>query len=211
MHKINLNLDGVGPEEFDYVEIIPIAGYVIHPDYDYWTNDNDFALMQLQSASKLYADQVVELDTPSDDLELVPGDDLVIFGFGTLATLGSTPNVMQEATLDYVDNDECAAAYDGLDDITSSMLCAARVGIDTCQVNCLIVVIRSLSTLHSLANKHAHRETDVLMSITQGDSGGAILDAETKKLVGITSFGIGCADPNYPGGAFARSSSSAVQ
>ena len=209
MHKINLDLEGEG--EFDYIETIPIAGYVIHPYFNENTFENDFALMQLQSASKLYADQVVALDTPSDDLEIIPGDDLVIFGFGTLAFLGSTPNVMQEATVNYVDNDECAAAYDGLFDITSSMLCAGRAGIDTCQVNYFIVVIRSLSSLHSLANKHANRKTDVLISITQGDSGGAILDAVTKKLVGVVSFGEGCADPDYPGGAFARSSSSAVQ
>jgi hypothetical protein len=157
MHAIDLDLYGEGPEEFDNIETIPIAGYVIHPKYnEIITEDNDFALIQLQSASKLYADQVVELDSPSDGIDLVPGDDLVIFGFGSLASGGSFPNVMQEATVDYVENDKCAAAYDGIFDITSSMLCAARAGIDTCQVNYFIVDMLTISTYHSVANKHAH-------------------------------------------------------
>jgi hypothetical protein len=134
MHKINLNLDGVGPEEFDYVEIIPIAGYVIHPDYDYWTNDNDFALIQLESASK-YADQVVELDSPSDDLELVPGDDLVVFGFGVTSYVSYTsPNVMQEVTMDYISNEECESAFELAFDIPSSMLCGQRNEVGACYV-----------------------------------------------------------------------------
>jgi trypsin len=153
MHAKDLDLYGEGPEEFANIETIPIAGYVIHPDFNDGTFENDFALIQLQSASKLYADHLVELD--SDDLELVPGDDLVIFGFGTLAYGGSTPNVMQEATLDYVSNDECAAAYD-FDGDFSPYLCAARAGIDTCQVNYFIVDMLTLSTHHSVANKHAH-------------------------------------------------------
>jgi secreted trypsin-like serine protease len=36
----------------------------------------------------------------------------------------------------------------------------------------------------------------------QGDSGGPILDVNTKKQVGVVSWGFGCADPVYPGGRF---------
>ena len=32
----------------------------------------------------------------------------------------------------------------------------------------------------------------------QGDSGGPILDVNTKKQVGVVSWGFGCADPVYP-------------
>ena len=142
MHRINLTLDGVGPEEFDNIETIPIAGYVIHPDYDYSTFDNDFALIQLQSASILYADNVVELDSPIDDLELGPGDDLVVIGLGMTSVVNETfPNVVQEVIQDYITNEECASAF-GVN-ITSSMLCAERNGVSACFVRITITVSHS--------------------------------------------------------------------
>ena len=40
-----------------------------------------------------------------------------------------------------------------------------------------------------------------LATTIKGDSGGPLFDAATQnKLVGIVSWGYGCADANYPGG-----------
>lgn len=33
----------------------------------------------------------------------------------------------------------------------------------------------------------------------QGDSGGPLFDMKSQKLVGVVSWGYGCADPQYPG------------
>jgi hypothetical protein len=135
MHAIDLDLYGEGPEEFANIETIPIAGYVIHPDYNDWTLENDFALIQLQSASELYANEVVELDSPSEDPELASGDDLVVFGFGVLSSVSMTdPNVMQEVTLEYISNEECDSVFNVTGFVPSSMMCGQRNGVGSCFV-----------------------------------------------------------------------------
>jgi hypothetical protein len=111
MHKFVLVANET--KEFDQVEIVPITTYVIHPDYNNFTIDNNFALIQLQWASKLYANEVVVLDSPSDDLELTLDDNLVVFGFGMLSSVNETfPNVMQKVTMDYISNEASANALE---------------------------------------------------------------------------------------------------
>ena len=100
MHKINL---GTGEAaEFYNIEHIPIAESVVHPNYDAATLDNDFWMIRLQWASKLYSGNVAQLDTPTDSLVLAStsGADLVVVGFGTLTSGGVTPNMMQEVIVD---------------------------------------------------------------------------------------------------------------
>ena len=165
MHKVTQD-SGI---EFYKIEHIPIAQSSVHPNYKADTMDNDFWMIRLQWASKLYSGNVVSLDTPTDALVLssTSGADLVTFGFGTLSSGGATPNVMQEVVVDYISNAACVAQPYGYysSDITPSMMCAGRSGKDSCQ----------------------------------GDSGGPILDVNTKKQVGVVSWGFGCADPVYPG------------
>ena len=165
MHKVTQD-SGI---EFYKIEHIPIAQSSVHPNYNADTMDNDFWMIRLQWASKLYSGNVVSLDTPTDALVLssTSGADLVTFGFGTLSSGGATPNVMQEVVVDYISNAACVAQPYGYysSDITPSMMCAGRSGKDSCQ----------------------------------GDSGGPILDVNTKKQVGVVSWGFGCADPVYPG------------
>ncbi len=58
----------------------------------------------------MYDGDVVPLDTPMDSLVLssTSGAELVV-GFGTLASGGATPNVMQEVIVDYVFNAACVS------------------------------------------------------------------------------------------------------
>ncbi len=134
LHKITQD----DSSEFYKIEHIPIAESVKHPNYNDVTLDNDFWIIRLQWASKLYSGNVVPLDTPTDSLVLssTSGADLVVFGLGTLAYDGATPNVMQEVVVDYISNEACISSPYGYSssDITPTMMCAERSGKDSCQV-----------------------------------------------------------------------------
>jgi hypothetical protein len=136
MHKINL---GTGEAaEFYNIEHIPIAQALVHHKYNKGNLDYDILLIQLQWASRLYAGNLAQLDTPTDSLVLAntSGADIVVVGFGTLTSGGVTPNVMQEVVVDYLSNAACVSQPYGYSssDITSSMMCAGRSGKDSCQV-----------------------------------------------------------------------------
>ena len=134
MHKIKL----YDSSEFYNIEHISIAQSVKHPNYNAVTLDNDFWMIRLQWASKLYSRNVARLDRPTDNLVLssTSGADLVVVGFGTLSSDGVTPNVMQEVIIDYISTAACVSKPYGYSpsDITPTMMCAGRSGKDSCQV-----------------------------------------------------------------------------
>merc|ERR1712233_276310 len=95
-----------------------------------------------------------------------------VTGWGTTSSGGSTSNVLLEVDVQVISNSECNAAYGG---ITDNMLCAADAsgngGSDACQ----------------------------------GDSGGPLVSCgadgncgttpgQNYELIGVVSFGIGCAE-----------------
>ena len=137
MHKINL--PSGQSSEFYNIEHIPIAESITHPNYVNESMDNDYWLIRLEYPSTLYADQIVELDAPSDALDLDDGGehDLTVMGFGLTSSGGDAPNIMQEVTVDYIPNDMCTKnPYNYMRrDITSNMMCAGRIGQDSCQVS----------------------------------------------------------------------------
>jgi hypothetical protein len=134
---------------------------------------------------------MVRLDTPESHAAAQPltrvttgaagnglweaGDLLTVTGWGTTET-GSTSNTLRQAQVPRISDAECAADYGAYFDSTD-MVCAgyAAGGIDTCQ----------------------------------GDSGGPLIapvesfpsksDPSDWRLVGVTSWGFGCAEPDQPG------------
>lgn len=125
-------------DEFEKIEHIPVAEYVTHPNYNSRTYENDFMMIRLEWASQIYgADDFVSLDTPTDALDLDDGaaHELIVMGFGTTSSGGSSPNSLQEVTVDYIPNDSCGS-YSPTS-IKDSMLCAGRAGKDSCQVRCV--------------------------------------------------------------------------
>lgn len=134
MHSKRVNA-GV---DFLNIEHIPIERSEVHPQYNIDTRENDIWMIKLQWPSQLYANLIVDLETPADNVSLTPDDDLQIMGFGNLQDGGETPNVLQEVTLDYISNAACDAIYPG--EILPGMFCADATGEDTCQVFFLLYI-----------------------------------------------------------------------
>lgn len=113
--------------------------------------------------------QPIRLDDGSDSSLTENRADVTAIGWGALYFTGGGPCKLREVVVDVVGNDECSSPIRYGDSIKDSMMCAARFLKDTCQ----------------------------------GDSGGPLIhrgdDAASDILVGIVSWGLGCAFPTKPG------------
>lgn len=139
----------------------------------------DFAFCKLDKPVTNYTN-TKNISVAINEDESVPelGDNLLVMGFGDTKAgffAFNVPEIIQEAEVPYVTNQECNKKnrYDG--EITDQMLCAGIIdqgGKDACQ----------------------------------GDSGGPLVLRTTTpdnnvvdEIVGIVSWGIGCAKGKYPG------------
>ena len=152
---------------------VSVAQIIPHPDYDYQTHDNDIALIELASPVDARAPSATGL--PIAFGNLAPGSigDLT----GVLSTVTGWGN-RDPAGSDYPDRLHevevpiiSNAECANSYNLTDNMLCAGlpQGGKDSCQ----------------------------------GDSGGplVIYDSSAQKWVqvGVVSFGVGCAEPGFPG------------
>jgi trypsin len=132
---------------------------------------------------------IIELDTPSSQTPVKiasaaerslwrPGTLATIAGYGVTEADGNSPDILQEAKVPIVRDEDAAQAYpylvDGVDPLFGGFESQTQVGagfpqggVDTCQ----------------------------------GDSGGPLLVPASNglRLVGDTSYGNGCAEPGFPG------------
>lgn len=140
-----------------------------HPDYNGRTHSQDFLMVKVESAFT-FNDCVGSVCLPSS--AVAAGTSCWISGWGTLSSGGSQPTIMQEAQVSIISNSDCGNNYDySSSQIDSSMLCAqGKKGFQT-------------------------------VDACQGDSGGPLVcsSGSTWTIYGATSWGYGCADPNYPG------------
>ena len=112
-------------ETFDIVEEIP------HPKYDHNTLDFDYMMVRLDGKSTYLP---VELD--NGEISLDKGLDVIVMGWGTTSSGGSTSLVLLEVEVDISNQAQCQAVYQplfGSGAVTDRMICAARSGTDSCQ------------------------------------------------------------------------------
>ena len=156
-------------------------GSLPHPEYDSFSNDNDFMLVFLKSAPA--DDNNAKLVTLNSNPMVPPkGQEVTVMGWGDMSIRDDwteLSDVLRNVDVTAISNEECDASdgtiggwfetYKG--QITDNMLCARARRQDACQ----------------------------------GDSGGPLVikgvdsDGESDVQVGVVSWGIGCANRNFPG------------
>jgi len=157
---------------------------VLHPLYDHETVDNDFNIVVL--AEKIREEEGIQMiQLNSDGTVPKVGEATTVMGWGDTNALEEkveTSDVLLEAEVFAVSNQECEASkgavatsnfgqlfVDMKGDITENMLCAWAEDTDGCQ----------------------------------GDSGGPLVitgnTPDQDLLVGVVSWGLGCAEEHFPG------------
>jgi len=156
---------------------VNVARISIHPAYNDDTMDNDFCVLTLASSLPLSATlQAVALPTAADGAAgqvcTVTGWGNDVQGNGPAQNARALHSRLRRVEVTVVDNAACHKKYTSSVypvSITQTMVCGSAPGKDSCQ----------------------------------GDSGGPFVcranASSAYKLVGVVSWGYGCADARYPG------------
>ncbi|KAF7491461.1 Serine proteinase stubble [Sarcoptes scabiei] len=144
---------------------------IVHPRYNFFTYENDLALVQLDKPIE-FAPHVSPICLPPDNVELL-GRNATVTGWGRLSEGGVLPTVLQEVRVPIISNDKCknmflsAGRHEYIPDI---FMCAGydSGGRDSCQGD---------------------------------SGGPLQVQSEDGRwfLAGIISWGIGCGEPSLPG------------
>merc|ERR1719391_528910 len=154
-----------------------VCGIKNHPDYDSRTTNNDFAILVLCSELE-FGREVAPVCLPTEPGlgQGYEGKLSIVSGWGTTQSGGSQPDILQHVGVDTMSNEKCMDPKTVYQDgqITSAMICAAAPDKDSCQ----------------------------------GDSGGPLITnmgptsflyPKSYFLIGVVSWGYGCAQANAPG------------
>ncbi len=106
---------------------VPVAGVVLHPQYDSRKNSADIALLFLDPNGAAPADGFIELNQNSQFPS--PADKVRAIGFGNLTSIG----LLSDSKLRQVDLDSIVPDQDGIDQETRIYAAGLTGGKDTCQ------------------------------------------------------------------------------
>ncbi|XP_064089876.1 trypsin-1-like [Macrobrachium nipponense] len=140
-----------------------------HPDYSPVTVNNDVALLKLSQPIVFSSDNKVAPVCLPPPDLLYENVNATVTGWGTLSSGGPQPTMLYEAVVPTMTNAKCNTLLNN--QVTANMICAGidAGGVDTCQ----------------------------------GDSGGPMVTGSQSgtymELIGVVSWGYGCAEPNKPG------------
>ncbi|XP_023251616.1 serine protease 27-like [Seriola lalandi dorsalis] len=148
-----------------------VSRVIKHPHYDDFTSDNDIALLRLSSTVD-FTNFIRPVCLAAAGSVFRAGTTCWVTGWGTISVIKPLPanEPLQEVDVPVVSNSQCRKAYERANvKITSNMICAGLP--EGGKDSC------------------------------KGDSGGPMVSKTGSRWVqaGVVSFGIGCAEPNFPG------------
>jgi len=147
------------------------ASITKHPNYNTNTLENDVCVLKFENQGlKLATSEHADFACLNQVGSVIPeGTKCWTAGWGTLASGGMISDKLQEVDVDIISDGVCGATNNGQYYKTDTMMCAG----------------------HMEGGKDA----------CQGDSGGPLICAidDEPVLVGVTSWGLGCAAANSPG------------
>ncbi|XP_011358962.1 transmembrane protease serine 11B-like [Pteropus vampyrus] len=146
-----------------------VQNVISHENYNRAGVHDDIALVQLAEEVS-FTKYVRRICLPEAKMKLSENDSVVVTGWGTLYMNGPTPKILQQAFVKIIDNKVCNAPHALSGFVTDKMLCAGFMS----------------------------GEADAC----QNDSGGPLAYPDSRNiwhLVGIVSWGEGCAKKNKPG------------
>lgn len=159
----------IGSNKTGEGENIPVSSVTISPEYLGLTQRNDLSILTLSEPSTKAPTQVA---AGSERSIWDPGTLATIAGWGVTEEDGDLPDTLQKAQVPITTDEYCESAYsdeDGWDFDPETMVCAG------------------------------YPEGGV--DTCQGDSGGPLFadGSAGRRVVGVTSWGNGCAQPGQPG------------
>ena len=110
-------------------ESIPRKTEIVHPRYDDYSMDNDFALVFLDRAT---TENVVPVKLNQDGSYPAAGDTSHAMGWGTTSYEGSSSDLLLEVDLPVISDQECSQRYPQYS-MHDSMICTFLPGKDACQ------------------------------------------------------------------------------
>ena len=153
-------------------QVRQVARELPHEDYDADTTDHDFMLIFLEEPADL-VDEVGLVRLNNDPQLPLPGDEVIVMGWGVTNTnTGELSDVLIEVSVEVITNEECDASGDDTDNYNDQITENMLCARDNGEDSC------------------------------QGDSGGPLVSGNAATgytQMGVVSWGIGCADPNFPG------------
>ncbi|KAM6933186.1 transmembrane protease serine 5 isoform 2-T2 [Xenentodon cancila] len=142
---------------------------IYNKDYNHRSHDSDIALMKLRTPLN-FSDTIRPICLPQYNYDVPGGTQCWISGWGYTQPDGvHSPDTLKEAPVPIISTKKCNSSCMYNGEITPRMLCAGY--------------------------------TEGKVDACQGDSGGPLVcqDENVWRLVGVVSWGTGCAEPNHPG------------